>query len=113
MKKAALWTRGGLNGYRTGAAKDGGRPPVGFNKAEMRGAAAELDMSAYGFSVHAEGGAGYGTLAARLDDLVSATSVSFDDASFERGVDVHPPPAAAAVTVGVQCETDLDGPAYG
>ncbi|KAK3273697.1 hypothetical protein CYMTET_18077 [Cymbomonas tetramitiformis] len=39
------------------------------------GAAAELDMSAYGFSVPAENGAGYGTLAARLDDLVSATSV--------------------------------------
>ncbi|KAK3232802.1 hypothetical protein CYMTET_56866 [Cymbomonas tetramitiformis] len=77
------------------------------------GAAAELDMSTYGFSVPAESGAGYGTLAARLDDLVSATSVSFDDASFERGVDVNLPPAAAAVAVGVQCEADLDGLAYG
>ncbi|KAK3267021.1 hypothetical protein CYMTET_24402 [Cymbomonas tetramitiformis] len=162
MKKAALGPRGGLNGYRAGSAKDD-RPPVGFDKAEMRalpfckwcahngdgekyhpwrdcphggaqpkhtgtaaafccpldgedlqamalaqvfqdaadcgpdafaaaievhgapavlltagGAAAELDMSAYGFSVPAEGRADYGALATRLDDLVSATSVSFD-----------------------------------
>ncbi|KAK3270070.1 hypothetical protein CYMTET_21516 [Cymbomonas tetramitiformis] len=79
MKKAAMGARGGLNGYRTGAAKDG-RPPVGFDKVR---AAAELDMSAYGFSVPAESGAGYGALAARLDDLVSATSVSFDAYGYE------------------------------
>ncbi|KAK3268478.1 hypothetical protein CYMTET_23016 [Cymbomonas tetramitiformis] len=78
------------------------------------GAAAELDMSAYGFSVPAEGRAGYGTLAARFDDLVSSTSVSFDGASFQHGVAEYPPAAAAAVTVGVQCgETDLGSPAYG
>ncbi|KAK3233394.1 hypothetical protein CYMTET_56308 [Cymbomonas tetramitiformis] len=93
MEKAALEPRGGLSGYRAGSAKDG-RPPVGSDKAEMRalplckrcahngdgGAAAELDMSAYGFSVPAEGRADYGALATRLDDLVSATSVSFDGA---------------------------------
>ncbi|KAK3242356.1 hypothetical protein CYMTET_47944 [Cymbomonas tetramitiformis] len=36
MKKAALGPRGGLNGYRTGASKEG-RPPVGFDKAEIVG----------------------------------------------------------------------------
>ncbi|KAK3239492.1 hypothetical protein CYMTET_50584 [Cymbomonas tetramitiformis] len=60
-----------------------------------------------------EGEAGYGAVDARLDDLVSATSVSFDGASFKHGVAGHAPAAAAAVTVGVQCGTESDGPAYG
>ncbi|KAK3242357.1 hypothetical protein CYMTET_47945 [Cymbomonas tetramitiformis] len=75
------------------------------------GAAAELDMSAYGFSVPAEGQAGMRDLSARV--LVSATSVSFDGASFQHDGAEHAPTAAAAVTVGVQCETALDGLTFG
>ncbi|KAK3249105.1 hypothetical protein CYMTET_41455 [Cymbomonas tetramitiformis] len=41
------------------------------------GAAAELDMSAYGFSVPGAAQTGMQGLSTRLDDLVSATSVSF------------------------------------
>ncbi|KAK3234180.1 hypothetical protein CYMTET_55557 [Cymbomonas tetramitiformis] len=138
MKKAALGVRGGLNGYRTGAAKDG-RPPVGFDKAEMRalprlqavfqdaancgpdafaaaievhgspavltagGAAAELDMSACGFSVPAEGGAGYGTLAARLSRRPRSCPPRVCRSTV-RPLSVALmcilPPAAAAITVG-------------
>ncbi|KAK3287001.1 hypothetical protein CYMTET_5473 [Cymbomonas tetramitiformis] len=149
MKKAALGPRGGLiNGYRAKALKEG-RPPVGFDKAEMRdamafaqvfqdaadcgpaafaaaievhgaptvlsagAAAAELDMSACGFSVPGEDQAGMRDLSARLDDLASATSVSFGGASFQRDGAEHALAAAAAVAVGVQCEAAFDGVAFG
>ncbi|KAK3285418.1 hypothetical protein CYMTET_6976 [Cymbomonas tetramitiformis] len=77
------------------------------------GVAAELDVSAYGFSVSGADQTGMQGLSARLDDLVSATSVSFGGASFQRDGAEHAPAAAAAVAMGVQCEAASDGVTFG
>ncbi|KAK3244287.1 hypothetical protein CYMTET_46097 [Cymbomonas tetramitiformis] len=76
------------------------------------GAAAELDMSAYGFSVPAEGQAGMRDLpSARLDDASCRRRVSPSTVRpfSTMGLTEHAPAAAAAVTVGVQCERAFDG----
>ncbi|KAK3240561.1 hypothetical protein CYMTET_49603 [Cymbomonas tetramitiformis] len=77
------------------------------------GAAAELDMPAYGFSVPGAAQTDMQGLSTRLDDLVSATSVSFGGASFKHDGAGHAPAAAAAVAVGVQCEATSDDHAKG
>ncbi|KAK3267359.1 hypothetical protein CYMTET_24076 [Cymbomonas tetramitiformis] len=53
-------------------------------------------------------------LSARLDDLVSATSISFGGASFQHDETEHAPAAAAAAAaVGVQCDAASDGVDFG
>ncbi|KAK3244290.1 hypothetical protein CYMTET_46092 [Cymbomonas tetramitiformis] len=120
MKKAAMGPRGGLNGYRIGAAKEG-RPPAGFDKAEMR-AVPHCKRRAYngdGEKYHPWRDCPHGG----AQEKYAGTAVAFcypldgEDmqamALAQHGVAEHAPASAAAVAVGVRCGAALDGPAFG